>query len=103
MFARSRTAASDALFLGPAEWCQSSLQALSRDLFSSCSHQRVPLSAVLQALVKDRSSASLWKRGCAKGWEREEGHVERKYETPYSIVASIYYSNAASEMGLISS
>lgn len=68
-----------------------------------CSHHRLTLSAVLQALAKERSSASLWKGGCAKGWERKEGHVEREYETLDSIIASVYYSHSASEMALISS
>lgn len=103
MFAWSSIAASDALFLGPAGWCQSCLQAFSGDLFSLCSHHRITLSAVLQAAAKDRSSASLWNGGCAKGWERKEGHVEREYKTPYCIIASVYYSNSASEMALISS
>lgn len=103
MFARSEIAVPDALYLGPAEWCQRGLQAFSGDIFSLCSHHRISLSAVPQALAKDRSSASLWKGDCRKGWEREEGHMEREYETPCSIIASVYYSNSASEMALISS
>lgn len=73
------------------------------DLFSLCSHHRVTLSAVLQALVQDGSSASLWKGGYAKSWEREEGHVEREYGTPCSRIASVNYSNSAAEMVLICS
>lgn len=73
------------------------------DLFSLCSHHRVTLSAVLQALVQDGSSASLWKGGYVKGWEREEGHVEREYGTPCSMIASVNYSNSAAEMVLICS
>lgn len=53
MFARSRTAAPDAPFLGPAEWCKNSLQAFSGDLSSLWSHHRVTMSTVLQALVQD--------------------------------------------------
>lgn len=41
--------------------------------------------------------------GLCKGLGREEGHVKREYETPYSIIASVYYSNSASEVALISS
>lgn len=82
MFAWSTAAASGVLSLGPAEWCQSSLQAFSGDLFSLCSHPRVTLSGMLQAPMKDRSIASLWKGGYAKGWEREEGHMKREYEMP---------------------
>lgn len=73
------------------------------EIFSLYVHIRVMLSAVLQALVQDGSSASLWKGGYVKGWEREEGHMEREYGTPCSIIASVNYSNAAAEMVLISS